>query len=327
MATASGIDPFKLWCEDYYKHPESGSVPAALRLGAKDLDALNLESVTLPQDSTAVFRLSQIFRRHPDNVLTWVKACRDFQEKPMKGLLQAVWLSNTEASRKVLEIVKGSPFSAADYAETLSKKTAPDLESLNPTEPVGFHLLWSAFYATGEKRYIGKLIDALPQLNQKGDRNLDWIARRLIRYAQCEFSIAEFVVQYCRSSTECSNPILQRLMRELSPGPRTQFTEGELFPDPTAPPGAKKGATEIANIVCGALKKSDLPDARQIAQEHYRKLTSPIAFREVNQMLFLMNAQGIDDWGIGQIAALYGYKVNRRQTPLGMDISIERLKP
>lgn len=316
----NAVDQCTLWSEDYFKHPQPECVPKAIATWAEGnyLNAVNLAQCSHAPVSSAVFRLSQIFRRHPENVQAWLMDCQYLPEQSMKGVLQAVWLSKTDAGAKALKIFR-ERFPAFAYAGKLAEQSAPDLETLDPTHPVGFHLSWSAYYATGKMHLVGNMLDAVAQLNLSGTDQGDKIrpmVESLQREARDEQPIADFVVRHCQASAHHADRVFQKLIRDFAhPAPQrppTQFTAEQLLL-PHRGLNAEIGlrATQIVNIIHGATNNTNLHQTQMFARCIYGQLSGTLTQRDVEKELFNYRFWGLNDLELSQLAAVYGYSWHR----------------
>lgn len=231
-STGTGSRQWDQWREFYYRDPHPELVPQEVKkMAAADaLSDFNLIEFTkgsiLSVDerkySTSVFVVSQVFRKHPDNIWGWMKEFRSLPEKPLRGLIEAVWLSNTAQGRETLQKFSQSTMKVADFAIEVIKRPAVDVETLIPREPSHFDFLWSAFFIYGDMRYIGKIIDAIPSIKQRTDipdilkriyiGSIHWsITDRLTRHPQ----IGQFVLTHCLQSPHKNDGDFQILMANI----------------------------------------------------------------------------------------------------------------
>ena len=98
----ASVNDFNQWSESYFRNPTPKHVPAALAFCEKKglLNEVNFAQLT-HSETSAVFKIAQIFRCHPAQVWEWAKACRDFEDRSLKGVMQALWLSQNSAGKQV----------------------------------------------------------------------------------------------------------------------------------------------------------------------------------------------------------------------------------
>ena len=322
------VNDLDRWSENYFKNPTPERMPAALAFCARTglLNEVNLDQHRL-EDPSCVFRLSQIFRRHPDQVWDWVKACRDFSEKPLRGLIQVLWLSQLDKGKEALAKFANSPWNAADFAAELLAR--PVIVS-DTSVPARMQLLWSTYFVAGDFRAIGLLIDSIPELNRKGGEQRSKvmpICMSLIRNARVDETLSVFIVQHCRAhAASGTDRDLQHLIAELAPRQRQNYSVDQLFPlHPHLKAEVKNQATTITNIVFGVRQNPTQQQAQDFAQEQYRNLTARFTTEQVKQMLFMLNAQGIDDSGLSTIASFYGLCVKKQKNGPFTDYRLEPL--
>lgn len=320
------VDDFTQWSEGYFKHPTPERVPAALSFCASNglVQEVNFNKLGYA-DSSAVFKMSQIFLRHPEQVWEWVKACREFEDRSQKGVMQALWIGHNDACKKALQKFADSTWRISVYAADLLAK-----KMIFPAigEPLSFHLVWSMYYVSGDFRTIGLLIDAIPLLNEKpqNEDKVRPIVMSLIRHARVDQLLSDFIVQHCRAHASSADHDLQLLIRELGAKPRQSYSVEQLFPaQPDLKAEVKAKAANITNIVFGIRLNHTLQQAQIFAQEQYRGLTGNLSGEAVSQMLFMMGAEGVDDQGLAQIAGSYGFCIKKKKNGMFTDTCCERI--
>lgn len=235
------LDYFNNWTEVYYTNPQPEQVPQFIAICLKEdwLNECNIQkirptSLESPEErkkyNPSIFTLSQLFRKHSEKVWDWMKELKNLQEKPLRGLIDAVWMSNTEQGRKVLERFRDSPYKISTYAEEVLQRPVIDIDSLQPIYPAHFDWLWAAFSITGNLNYIGKLIDSIPIIKQQNHiplqerhvyvLSITWsIEAHISKHPQ----IIKYVIEYCQNHPQrTTDPNIQALLNTmLSHMPKT----------------------------------------------------------------------------------------------------------
>lgn len=242
--------------------------------------------------------------------------------------MQALWLSQNAESKQVLQKFANSTLKTADYAAALQAKS---LIVSDVGDPLSFHLLWSAYYVSGDLRYIESLIDAIPLMNQNGLQKVTTIGVSLIREARLDARLATFIVQHCRAhAASATDQDLQHLINTLAPKPRQNYTADQLFPaQPNLKAEVKAKTATVANIIFGMRQNATLQEAQAYAQDQYRQLTENCSNETISQMIFKLGAlDGLDDQGLSEIARCYGYCIKKKKATMGItDIWCERIPP
>jgi hypothetical protein len=112
---------------------------------------------------------SRIFAQNPNSLPSWVKALSDLQPQNKNGLMAIGlrWTGQPKAMAMAAEIEKNGSFE-----ETAIEKTGiePNSIHLDPSNlatfavasPAHLDLLWACFMATGDRRYVEKVISVVP---------------------------------------------------------------------------------------------------------------------------------------------------------------------
>jgi hypothetical protein len=149
----------------YYMKPEPAQVPAMLNA------LLEGGFVSWP-DSIASYTgfFAEIFHQNQDRVGKWVGNLHPQGTSQTIFLLYAIALSDIPGKTMLmqkLETVSGVSLSAGPFPHLMG---AP-ITRLKPAGAADLDLLWGAFMASGNERYVLKIIDALQYLDATGDRN------------------------------------------------------------------------------------------------------------------------------------------------------------
>ncbi len=205
------------WSECYYNNPQPDLLPSAVEFlvnqgDLRDFDVFNLANQPFNVTKNlkvypAVCLISQVFKRHSDKIWAWMKEFKSLPETPLRGLIEAVWMSNTAEGKKVLNKFKASTLKVADFAAEVLARPSMDLETYIPTTPACFDLLWSAFSITENTQYVGNIIDGIPLIKQKAHLSLQ---EQLVYILSIHWSVkahlnnhpqlADFVANHCRNS-------------------------------------------------------------------------------------------------------------------------------
>ncbi len=145
------------WVMHYYEKPQPDTVPSEfIRIGK--LGFLDR------QDSQFVFItfLSELMNRNPDRIETWVNKLQEFSQPQKRLLWAAVWQSRTDQGiallKKLSETLSGDD---KEYVlQLLSQSTVP-FDKKPIESPGALDLLWACFFASGDERYVNRVIDAL----------------------------------------------------------------------------------------------------------------------------------------------------------------------
>ena len=143
----------------YYLHPTPEKVPQAVQAMHK-MGYLQKESAGAPLTAF----LSLIFKSTSSAI---EKSLVDFSSYPpteQQVLLRALWLADTSQSKMALQKFK----LGNDNAE-LFKSVPPKIEQLPVESPDVLDMLWGAFMASGDEKYVIQVISVLPYSTIKGN--------------------------------------------------------------------------------------------------------------------------------------------------------------
>jgi len=193
----------------YYQKPEPEKVPDMLHKAAK-MGLLDRD------DTKYIFAtyLGELMRRNPDKVDAWVASMSDFTESQKRLLMAALWQANlpqaTEQLKKMASTLTGDD---KKFFDQLLEKPATPLETKPITAPGQLDLLWACFFASGDTKYVSRIVDALAMENESGTQNI------LIGSA-AKFSLTanakehETVMRFLKQAEE-ARPKESRKLREI----------------------------------------------------------------------------------------------------------------
>jgi len=154
------------------------------------------------QSPLAAF-LAQVFANNSDKTKAWLIELQSSTEDQKIMAALALWMAHTSNSVSLLESVatKGSP-SYQDYVKKLLGDDRPPDFLKDTISSAGFlDALWGSFFATGDERYVQRLISALPMLDTKGD-----VTKMLIGGA-AQWSLTSNAIQHPRVMEICETEL------------------------------------------------------------------------------------------------------------------------
>ncbi len=147
------------WLQFYYLHPEPGRTVEMLDYLAQH-GLINDET-----REPLVSFLAQIFNENPDQVPFWLDDLAKIDAGLLHLGLQAVWFANSFRTREYLEQAKDRYPPMAEYAEQLLNEEAPQIGTMEINSPMVVDILWHAYFANGNTKYIRRIV-----------RTIDWLA-------------------------------------------------------------------------------------------------------------------------------------------------------
>ena len=117
--------------------------------------------------------MSFIFRSHPDKINQWLKELVNLPEIDQVVIVYALWLADIpEGQAYLANLNQVSSGTIQEVISDLQKETPPHVDDLPIDHPHILDLLWAAFFATGEPKYILRIISALSQNNDIIDQSI-----------------------------------------------------------------------------------------------------------------------------------------------------------
>ena len=186
------------WLTYYYLHPRPDLTLSAIHLMSKK----GWLSKANPQSPLAAF-LAQVFASNSDKTNAWLTELQASTEDQKIMAALALWMAHTSNSVPLLESManKGSP-TYQDYVRRLLGDDHPPDFLKDTISSAGFlDALWGSFLATGDERYVQRLISALPMLDTKGD-----VTKMLIGGA-AQWSLTSNAIQHPRVMEICETEL------------------------------------------------------------------------------------------------------------------------
>jgi hypothetical protein len=155
------------WMTYYYMHPQPDLLaPALIYADANGL----VEKGEAPLTAF----VSRVFAQNPKRVGPWAEqlnAALSPKSKPM--LWSALWWSNTvEGKEQLNKLAQSLPAKSQDMILAQMAKPAVPIETMEMKSPEVLDELWGAFSATGDEKYVSRLMGALPWIyDPSGDFN------------------------------------------------------------------------------------------------------------------------------------------------------------
>jgi hypothetical protein len=163
MTTPLTVDEVERWMDGYHLRPRPDLVPAALA-ALRASGHLGDERTAAP---VAAF-LSQLLREDPEPAGAWLGEVRTDVERA--AVVEALWLTDTEQARELLSAM--TPPVGGDLQELIAALLAehpPDLLAVPVEDGAVLDVLWAAYMASGDARYVLRVISVLPDGGPVGE--------------------------------------------------------------------------------------------------------------------------------------------------------------
>ena len=142
------------WVPSYYRRPSPDRFVEEVR-GLAEAGVFDKENARPPM----IGFFSQVMTQNPTHIEAWITDLQDLNEAGRNVLLESAWRSNTESAREY--------FRAAGLDEYLRRR-APDLLSVEVTDPSTLDMLWGHFYATGDEKSVRRIVSAFALSKHSG---------------------------------------------------------------------------------------------------------------------------------------------------------------
>jgi hypothetical protein len=155
------------WTTYYYLEPKPELTVEMVRRMAK---AGYLEDDS-DASTPATFFLGQVFAQNPKKISEWMPQLKDLTEGQEDTLMLALYASNTKEARDFLLFEsKNYPPALHERMVELAGQKPYNLLAQDVVNPEILDAFWGAFFATGDERYVLKVISALGE--KKGEMGL-----------------------------------------------------------------------------------------------------------------------------------------------------------
>jgi len=187
-------DQLSEWLMYYYLHPRPDLVVSATQFMSTQ-GALQKANVEMP---FCVF-LANVFAANAAKVETWFGELRTGAENQKSALALVLWMAGTSGSQDLLKsLSREGPAGFQKYVnELVADDHRPDFLHDEIKDPGFLDALWASFFASGDERYVKRIISALPLVQEKSD-----IERMLIGGA-ARWSLASNAYQHPKVMQIC----------------------------------------------------------------------------------------------------------------------------
>jgi hypothetical protein len=151
------------WFTHYYQHPQPNlTVEAILAMSTQG----HFDKETAQSPLAAFF--SQLFAQNPQSIQTWFSKLDKLPDHHKKVLWVALWHSATPQATEQLKLDAGKASGQAKAnLQKLIATTPPSIATLEITSPSVLDMFWASFMATGDERYVLRIISALSWVNER----------------------------------------------------------------------------------------------------------------------------------------------------------------
>lgn len=217
----NSVDDLTRWMTYYYLHPQPDLLPAALIFADKEklMDGDHLQTLQA--------FVARVFVANPARIPGWYQQLAPMSEQNRTKVLTAVWWSQTAEGKALLEtIAKAVPEkSQAEFKKQIDAKP-PQLDTMPIETPMVLDMLWAAYCATGDQKYVQRIISVLPWSEDKKDLNKMVLSSTAAWSLKSNALQHPSVLKFCKETmvTDAkAKPYLERIVQEVeSPPPQKE---------------------------------------------------------------------------------------------------------
>lgn len=156
-ASVQSVQDLQQWMTYYYMHPTPNLLVPALLFADK-------EGLVQKGEAPLTAFVSRVFAQNPKQIENWVaQLAPAMSSKSLPMLYSSLWWSNTLEGKEVLgKLVQSLPQKTQEYLLAQMAKPAEPIEQMEIKSPEVLDELWGAFSATGDDKYVLRLMSALP---------------------------------------------------------------------------------------------------------------------------------------------------------------------
>ena|SRR2546421_1606978 len=182
------------WMVYYYLNPQPDQTPKII-LEMSRKRVFDMENAQPP----IIAFFSRIFAQNPNKLRSWFIELDRLPENHKRALWLALWYADTPEAVEQLRLAaeKSAP-SDKDQLTKLLQSHPPALTDIEIDAPGVLDMLWGAFMATGDERYVIRIMSALPWINEKQDLTKALLGG-VARWSMASNSVQhEKVLQICK---------------------------------------------------------------------------------------------------------------------------------
>jgi hypothetical protein len=113
-------------------------------------------------DASLIAFAAKVFDQNPSRIAGWLDELSGLTEGQKRSLWIAAWLSGVVGVDAVLrQQARQTSKAAVRFISALFSQSPRPIETLTLSGPVVLDMNWAAFFATGDERYVLRIIEAL----------------------------------------------------------------------------------------------------------------------------------------------------------------------
>jgi hypothetical protein len=210
----ASVDALSNWMTHYYENPQPELMVPALLFA--DKQGLIQGDAAAPLQAFT----SRVFAQNPDRVKEWFTRLGPIGENGKNIVLTAIWWSNTSQGKELLQTIASQlPEKGKREFKKEIEGTPPAVETMEIVTPDVLDMLWASFTATGDTKYVKRLITTL-SWERKDSKDLPKMlianAARwsLISNINQHAKVKEFCQTYLAQADADTKPYLEKALAE-----------------------------------------------------------------------------------------------------------------
>lgn len=198
LTDVSTMDEVNQWVTYYYIYPQPEFTTRAIFLLEKNGLLDDRESRAF-----SVAFIARMFAQHPEKLQKWVQDLKSLEQSHKSFVWTALWLANTSESMREARVLKEQLSSLDQSIVECSVRKQVAVEDMKVKSANILEMLWGSFMATGDERYVNRIIEVLP-ISQPTASDLRNNAMQVIIALTARWGLISNAIQHKRVLAICT---------------------------------------------------------------------------------------------------------------------------
>ncbi len=198
------------WTTYYYLYPQPDLTVKAIFF-SEQVGFMDCPNAAAP----LIGFFGQIFAANPGKLQAWVQDLKPLKQIHKNIIYTALWLANTNESKTQAAILLKQL--APDMQASITKSTAKHVavEHMEINSPAVLDMLWASFFATGDERYVKRIMSVLPWFGSSEHNGAKTLIAGTAKWSlTCNARQHKRVLQICEKERNCQ-PALKNALNEV----------------------------------------------------------------------------------------------------------------
>lgn len=102
-----------------------------------------------------------VFGQFPERLSEWLQSLADLPTTHRQFIYRAIWFSDCPEGRALLESLQKGSGPDVDFLKEITQEEPLNLLTMEISDPSHLDMLWDGFMASGERRFVERIIGAL----------------------------------------------------------------------------------------------------------------------------------------------------------------------